>query len=601
MRTYFVGPWELSEATAYLPESPALGRVLVIESLAKGSALPFHKQKLVLVLSAMRHFVRELRARGFEVDHRVAATYADGIEAHIGEYRPSEVVIQEPAEWGVGESLRRLAETRVGRRARTARRAGGQAGGGARAAVRTVGAQHGGPDWWAAGIHRGPGSDTVEGGAPGTTIRILPDRRFLTSRDVFAAWARDHGGQDERAAPAVRMEQFYRWQRRRLGILLDGDRRPEGGRWNMDRENRQGARALLRHGLPPEPAAFAPDGITREVMRLVEEMSATDPHWGSLDSFDWPVTRAEALDTLRDFLAHRLAQFGPFQDAILEGEPWLFHSRLSAALNIGLLHPREVVDAVLEYHEEDGEVPLASIEGFIRQIIGWREYINGIYWLSTGWRESGAGSEDDGEKAGGPAYRRYNYFGHARALPQVFWEPERTDMACVRDAVGSVRDNGYAHHIQRLMVLGNFATLAGVHPQRLSEWFWAGFVDAMEWVELPNVVGMATYGDGGILASKPYVSSAAYIDRMSNHCKGCRFDPGRRTGKDACPFNFLYWTFLDDIRVKRLDVGARMGLMLANLEKIDRGELAAMRQARRAFLEGLAPDETGWTFNPDQG
>lgn len=219
----------------------------------------------------------------------------------------------------------------------------------------------------------------------------------------------------------------------------------------------------------------------------------------------------------------------------------------------------------------------------MRQIIGWREYVNGIYWLTM------------------PAYRQHSYFGFDRPLPQLYWEPERTDLACLRDSVRMVRETAYAHHIHRLMVLSNFATLAGVHPLRLSEWFWAGFADAMEWVELPNVVGMATFGDGGLLASKPYVSSAAYINRMSNYCGGCRYNPALRTGPDACPFNYLYWTFLDDIRRKQLDVGQRMALVFKGLERIPAPELAEMRAERERFLAALEPDEMGWRFDHDQG
>jgi deoxyribodipyrimidine photolyase-related protein len=515
MKTYFVGPWELSEATAVLPASPAEGRVLLVESTGKGSALPWHRWKLVLVLAALRHFRDELRARGFTVDHRVAASYADGIREHLAAHGDVQaVVVQQPAEWGIGASIGRLA-------------------------------------------------------AEEPRVRVVPDRRFLTSRDAFAGWARGR--------TLFRMEDFYRWQRRRLGVLVEANGSPVGGTWNLDRENRQGARALRQHGVPPAPAAFAPDEVTRKVMRLVDGMPA---HWGTTDGFDLPVTRAQALAALDEFVTRRLAAFGPFEDAMLAGETYLYHSRLSAAMNVGLLHPREVVDAAVL---RAGAVPLASLEGFVRQVIGWREYVNGIYWLRM------------------PGYRDVNYFGFDRPLPQFFWEPERTEMACVRDSVRMVRDTAYAHHIHRLMVLCNVAVLAGVHPLRLSEWFWAGFADAMEWVELPNVVGMGTFGDGGLLASKPYVSSAAYIGRMSDYCGGCRYVSSQRTGPDACPFNYLYWTFLDDLRRRGLDVGQRMALVLKGLDRLPPQELAAMHDERRRFLATLDPDETGWTFHHDQG
>jgi deoxyribodipyrimidine photolyase-related protein len=389
------------------------------------------------------------------------------------------------------------------------------------------------------------------------------------------------------------MEDFYRWQRKRLDVLMQPDGEPVGGRWNLDVENRQTAkaleRALSKGGGAPRPRGFGPDETTRKVMRLVEGWNGastrsgphpTNGHWGSVDGFDLPVTRAQALAALDDFLEHRLAAFGPYEDAMLSGERYLYHSRLSAAMNVGLLHPWEMIERAVA---QAGTVPLASLEGFVRQVIGWREYVNGIYWRQM------------------PAYREVNYFGFSRPLPQLYWEPERTELACLRDSVTMVRDTAYAHHIHRLMILCNFAVLTGVHPLRLSEWFWAGFADAMEWVELPNVIGMGTFGDGGLLGSKPYVSSAAYINRMSNYCGGCRYDPKQRTGPDACPFNYLYWTFLDDVQRKRFDVGQRMALVLKQLEKIPAAELKAMRGERERFLGALVPDQTGWAFEHDAG
>jgi len=518
MVTHFCGPWELSEATAVLPANPAAGRILLVESTGKGAALPWHRWKLVLVLASLRHFRDDLRARGFTVFHRVAPSYAQAIRDHLAEHPDDAVVVQAPAEWGIARSIEALAREDA-------------------------------------------------------RVHIVPDRRFLTSREQFGAWA--HGRK------LLRMEDFYRRQRRALGVLVDGNGDPIGGSWNLDRENRHSAKALRKRGVPPPPVAFVPDAVTRKVIDLVDGMP---DHWGRTDGFDLPVTRAQALAALDDFVAHRLADFGPYEDAMLAGETWLYHSRLSAAMNVGLLHPREVVDrALVGWGEGHAGVPLSSIEGFVRQVIGWREYVNGIYWLRM------------------PGYREVNYFGHARPLPQLFWEPERTELACVRDSVRMVRDTAYTHHIHRLMILCNFAVLAGVHPLRLSEWFWAGFADAMEWVELPNVVGMGTFADGGLLGSKPYVSSAAYVNRMSDYCGGCRFDPARRTGDRACPFNYLYWTFLDDVRRQGLDVGQRMALVFKGLDRIPGDELAAMHAARTAFLAGLEPDRTGWQFHHDQG
>lgn len=530
MRTFFAGPWELSRATALLPASPAEGRVLLVESTGKGSALPYHRKKLVLVLSALRHLRDELRQAGFDVDHRVAASYADGVADHVADYRPTEVVMQRPAEWGIGQSFEGLAGS----------------------------------------------------GRLACPLRIEPDRRFLTARESFRDWAAGR--------TLFRMEDFYRWQRRRLGVLLTPGGEPVGGQWNFDPANRKTARALQAHGLPRAPAGFTPDATTRQVIRLVDGMPG---HWGGTEGFDLPVTHTQALAVLEDFVDHRLRDFGPFEDAMLAGQTWLYHSRLSAAMNVGLIHPREIVDRVVAWFEAqapgDRARVLPSVEGFLRQVIGWREYVNGIYWLTM------------------PGYRERNFFGFTRPLPQFFWEPEGTDMACLRDVIGTVREHGYAHHIPRLMILANFATLAGVHPLRLSEWFWAGFTDAMEWVELPNVIGMGTHADGGLLASKPYVASANYINRMSDYCRGCRFKPSARTGPSACPFNFLYWTFLDDLRgrMQREPAGARllqrMALVLKSLDRVPSAELAAMRQARDRFLDTLEPDRTGWEFHHDQG
>lgn len=516
MATHAILPWDCSTATAVLPERGA-GRVLFLYSWSKGAALPYHRKKLVLVLSALAHFRDELRAMGHEVHHRGAPTYVEAIQAWLADHPDDTVIVQEPAEFGVSRSLHALA-------------------------------------------------------AEDPRVQIVPDRRFLVSRAWFAEWARGR--------KLFRMEDFYRAQRKRLGILMEPNGEPTGGTWNLDAENRKTAKALRKHGLPPAPLAFPPDATTREAMALADGLP---DHWGSTEGFGYPVTRADALRALDDFIAHRLADFGPFEDAMLKGETVLYHSQLSVAMNVGLLHPLEMVQAA-EAAYRAGRAPLASVEGFVRQIIGWREYVNGIYWHQ------------------GPAYRDANYFGFTRPLPQLYWEPEATDLACLRDVVETVRTHAYAHHIPRLMILCNFAVLSGVNPGALSDWFWAGFADAMEWVELPNVVGMGTFGDGGLMASKPYVSSANYINRMSDYCSSCRYDPSLRTGADACPFNYLYWTFLDDIRSRGLDVGERMAMPLRTLANtIDPGELAAMHAERERFLARLEPDRTGWVARHDQG
>lgn len=341
------------------------------------------------------------------------------------------------------------------------------------------------------------------------SVRVLEDDRFLCSEAEFAAWAEGR--------KQLRMEWFYRDMRRRTGLLMDGDE-PAGGQWNFDHDNRKPAKAdLLR--LPP--LAFQPDAVVAEVLDLVEGKFA---HFGRLRPFRWATDRAGALAALADFVAHRLPRFGDEQDAMLEGEPYLSHSLLSPYLNLGLLGPMEVCRAAEEAWRA-GRVPLAAAEGFIRQIIGWREYVRGIWALK------------------GPAYLDGNALGHARALPPVYWGGE-TGMSCMKAAVGQTRDLAYAHHIQRLMVTGNFALLAGVDPAFVHDWYLAVYVDAFEWVEAPNVLGMSQFADGGLLGSKPYVSSGAYIDRMSDHCRGCAYKVKEKTGDRACPFNLLYWHFL---------------------------------------------------------
>ena len=356
-------------------------------------------------------------------------------------------------------------------------------------------------------------------------VTILPDDRFLCSEAEFARWTEGR--------KQLRMEWFYRDMRRKTGLLMEGDQ-PAGGQWNFDHDNRKPARADL---LRPRPPAFAPDAVVAEVLDLVEGRFA---HFGRLRPFRWATDRAGALMALADFVAHRLPRFGEEQDAMLEGEPFLSHALISPYLNLGLLGPLEVCRAV-EAAWRAGLVPIAAAEGFIRQIIGWREYVRGIWALT------------------GPEYLTRNALGHDRPLPQVYWGGE-TRMACMAAAVGQTRDLAYAHHIQRLMITGNFALLAGVDPAEVHEWYLSVYIDAFEWVEAPNTLGMSQFADGGLLGSKPYVSSGAYIDRMSDHCGGCHYRVKDKTGERACPFNLLYWHFLTRHR-DRFRQNPRMGQM----------------------------------------
>ncbi|NDC62779.1 MAG: cryptochrome/photolyase family protein [Planctomycetia bacterium] len=376
-------------------------------------------------------------------------------------------------------------------------------------------------------------------------LDIRTDRHFLSTREEFA----DHA----RGRRQLRLEYFYRPLREKFGVLMD-DGEPAGGQWNYDAENR-GAFPKTGPGKLPEPARFPPDATTRAVIDLVNERFASHP--GSLDEFDWPVTPADARVALDDFLARRLADFGRYQDAIWTGEPWLYHSRLSQAMNMKLLDPRDVL-AAAERRWRAGKAPLEATEGFIRQVLGWREYVRGVYWHFM------------------PDYLDRNALGADLPLPGFYWTAA-TEMNCLRDALTQTLRHGYAHHIQRLMVTGLFALLFGVRPQQVHEWYLAVYVDAVEWVEVPNTLGMSQYADGGVMASKPYCATGAYLDRMSNACKGCRYRPTAATGPDACPFTTLYWDFLAR-HEKLLATNQRMGMQLKNLGRKTAADLRAIRR-----------------------
>ena len=383
------------------------------------------------------------------------------------------------------------------------------------------------------------------------SVRVLEDDRFICSEAEFAGWA------DGRKQ--LRMEWFYREMRRKTGLLMEGDQ-PAGGQWNFDHDNRKPARADL---LRARPRDFAPDAVVEEVLGLVE---ARFSHFGQVRPFRWATDRAGALAALAEFVAERLPRFGEEQDAMLEGEAYLSHAVISPYLNIGLLGPMEVCRAV-EAAWKAGKVPIQAAEGFIRQVIGWREYVRGIWALK------------------GPGYLKGNALGHSRALPGVYWGGE-TGMACMKAAVGQTRDLAYAHHIQRLMVTGNFALLAGVAPSEVHEWYLSVYVDAFEWVEVPNTIGMSQFADGGVLGSKPYVSSGAYIDRMSDHCGGCRYLVKEKVGERACPFNLLYWHFLVRHR-ERFKSNPRMGQMYRVWDGMEAGHREAVLAGAERVLARL--------------
>ena len=389
--------------------------------------------------------------------------------------------------------------------------------------------------------------------AAGVPLDEREDRHFMCSPAAFARHAKGR--------PKLVMEFFYRAMRRRHGVLMDGEE-PAGGAWNFDADNRA-AFGRDGPGFLPERATFAPDAITREVIALVR--TRFERHPGRLDSFAWPVTRAQARVALDTFIDERLALFGHWQDAMWSREPWLYHAQLSAALNLKLLNPREVI-AHAEAAWRAGRVPLAAAEGFIRQILGWREYVRGVYWLEM------------------PAYADANALDAHEPLPAWYWTGE-TDRACLRDAIGQTLEHGYAHHIQRLMVTGLYAMLLGVQPQQVHAWYLAVYVDAVEWVELPNTLGMSQFADGGRLGSKPYAATGQYIARMSDHCQHCRFKPAERTGDDACPFTTLYWDFLQR-HAQRLADHPRMQAQVRNLQRWSAAERAAIGARAAAIRAG---------------
>lgn len=380
----------------------------------------------------------------------------------------------------------------------------------------------------------------------------LQDGHFLCTRRDFEAHA---SGRRQ-----LRMEFFYREMRRRYSILMDGES-PVGGAWNFDAENR-GSFGKAGPGKIPAPLTFAPDAITKGVIALVEDVFSNAP--GTAAQFDFPVSRDQALAALGDFIVNRLPYFGRYQDAMWTGEPWLYHARLSAALNLKLLSPLEVVLSAQEAWQ-NGNAPLEAVEGFIRQILGWREYVRGIYWLKM------------------PGYANGNFFSANVRLPSFYWTG-KTEMACLKDAIEQTLKLGYAHHIQRLMVTGLYALLLGVNPKEVHEWYLGVYIDAVEWVEMPNTIGMSQFADGGVMASKPYAATGKYIQRMSNYCVGCKFNPALSVGEDACPFTTLYWDFLDRNR-KKLQGNQRMALQLKNLESLDAGVLGEIRNRAQAIRE----------------
>lgn len=388
-------------------------------------------------------------------------------------------------------------------------------------------------------------------------VTQLPDDRFFASHAEFAAWAE---GRRE-----LRMEWFYREMRRKTGLLMNGDE-PEGGKWNFDHDNRKPAAPDLLRAPPP---TFAPDALTKEVLALVEARFGN--HFGDLHPFDYATDREGALTAMAHFIQHSLDEFGPYQDAMLTDDPFLHHSVLSPYINSGLLTAREVCEAAATAYAK-GKVRLNSAEGFIRQILGWREFMRGIYFLE------------------GPDYPKRNVLRHDRDLPPLYWGAP-TKMHCLSQAVGQTQRHAYAHHIQRLMITGNFALLAGCDPHQVHEWYLEVYIDAYEWVEAPNTIGMSQFADGGLVGSKPYVSSGNYINKMSDYCGGCAYKVSAKTGKDACPFNLLYWDFLARHR-DRFEKNPRIGRIYATWDRMDEARRQTIRTEAADFLARMDAGET---------
>lgn len=470
-------------------------RVLLVESAAGAGRLVFHRQKLHLVWSAMRHFARDLECRGIEVDYRRASSLREGLLGHIDQFGPDQVLLLEPSTIGAGAKLSAL----------------------------------------------------------DPRVEVLEDGLFLTSPSEFAEWASER--------KQLRMEDFYRRQRRRFRLLMEGDE-PLGGAWNFDAENRK---RPPKDSSPPRPYRPREDEIDRQVRADLDELSDNLVMSGTDGPRIFPATRKEAQRALKSFCDQRLPDFGRYQDAMLGGERFMWHALISSSLNLGLLSPLECARAAEDAYTA-GRAPINSVEGFIRQVIGWREYVWGVYRLR--------GSELAGENA-----------LEARApVPKAITEldPDATDMACLKDVLAGVRDTAYAHHIERLMVLGNLMLLLGVEPGAATEWFHGAFIDGYEWVMAPNVAGMALWADGGKMMSKPYAASGRYIDRMSDHCRGCRYSLEDRTSEEACPFTVLYWDFLDRNR-ELLGGNRRMWMPMKNLDRIEPAELDSIRSRAAAI------------------
>ncbi|WP_081135346.1 cryptochrome/photolyase family protein [Halomonas sp. BC2] len=494
---------QLSLTLPTLRQAPEGAVVALCEVAEEARYVPHHIHKIGLFLAAMRHFAQQLRDQGFNV-HYSRMDDADNTQSLIDEaerlarqYQCDEIRVTRPGEWRLWNAMQQRQAASL--------------------------------PW-----------------------KILEDDRFFTTPDDFAQWAKGR--------KQIRLEYFYREQRKRTGLLMEGDA-PMGGQWNFDHDNREPVQPGLSF---PELPAHGQDETTQEALANAAEWFPE--HMGEIEIFNLPVTRRQALVDLKHFITHGLADFGRYQDAISDQSPYLYHSRLSAAMNIGLLTPFEVCEEAAAQYQA-GKAPINAVEGFIRQILGWREYVRGLYWTRM------------------PDYKRENQLGFQRDLPAFYWDA-KTDMRCLQRAIQMTIDHSYAHHIQRLMVTGNFALLCGVKPEALCDWYLAVYADACEWVELPNTLGMVLHADGGLMGSKPYCASGKYIDKMSDHCQHCRYSPKLVTGPKACPLNSLYWHFLET-HAEQLNRNPRMKLIYGSLARMKEEKRDAMRQQAEQFLASL--------------
>ncbi|MBI79508.1 MAG: cryptochrome/photolyase family protein [Gammaproteobacteria bacterium] len=478
--------------------------VLISEVIDEATFIPHHKKKLVFIFSAMRHFALDLKNNGFNVIYN-KLNDSDNTGSLTGEI--SRLMKNQSFEKIVITSP---SEFRVLKEIELL-------------------------------------SKKID-----IPVDILIDDRFFVELEDFKQWALNK--------KQLRMENFYREQRKKNSILMCGTN-PVGGQWNFDSDNRKPFNSDLKI---PAPFINSPDEITKEVMEMVSNFFPK--HFGDIEPFNFAVNRHQALNALKLFLEDRLLYFGDFQDAMLQEEPWMFHSHISFYLNCGLLLPKECVHEAQKLFYE-GKAPLNSVEGFIRQILGWREFLRGIYWLKM------------------PEYLENNFFEVTRNLPQMYWTGE-TKMNCLSQCVNETKKNAYAHHIQRLMVLGNFALISGIDPKQVNHWFYVVYADAYEWVELPNVSGMILFADGGLVATKPYASTGSYINKMSNYCENCEYKVSIKNGPEACPFNYLYWDFLDRNREK-LSSNFRMTMMYKTYDRMDESKKTKIREDTEIFLKSI--------------